>query len=29
MREQLRHLEQVWPELQILDEAKNGEEAIN
>ncbi len=29
MREQLRsRLEQVWPELQILDEAKNGEEAI-
>jgi DNA-binding LytR/AlgR family response regulator len=29
MRDQLRsRLEQVWPELQILDEAKNGEEAI-
>ncbi|MFZ4527338.1 MAG: LytR/AlgR family response regulator transcription factor [Undibacterium curvum] len=29
MRDQLRsRLEQAWPELQILDEAKNGEEAI-
>ncbi|WP_354333066.1 MULTISPECIES: LytTR family DNA-binding domain-containing protein [unclassified Undibacterium] len=29
MRDQLRsRLEQVWPELQILDEAKNGEEAV-
>jgi DNA-binding LytR/AlgR family response regulator len=29
MREQLRlRLSQVWPELEILDEAKNGEEAI-
>jgi DNA-binding LytR/AlgR family response regulator len=29
MREQLRlRLNQVWPELEILDEAKNGEEAI-
>lgn len=29
MREQLRsRLEQVWPELTILDEAKNGEEAV-
>ena len=29
MRDQLRsRLEQVWPELTILDEAKNGEEAI-
>lgn len=29
MREQLRlRLQQVWPELTILDEAKNGEEAI-
>lgn len=29
MRDQLRlRLQQVWPELEILDEAKNGEEAI-
>ena len=29
MRDQLRsRLEQVWPELTILEEAKNGEEAI-
>jgi DNA-binding LytR/AlgR family response regulator len=29
MRDQLRlRLQKVWPELQILDEAKNGEEAI-
>ncbi|MFZ6844755.1 LytR/AlgR family response regulator transcription factor [Undibacterium sp. RuTC16W] len=29
MRDQLRsRLEQVWPELHILDEAKNGEEAV-
>ncbi|MBC3935080.1 LytR/AlgR family response regulator transcription factor [Undibacterium rugosum] len=29
MRDQLRsRLEQAWPELQILDEAKNGEEAV-
>src|SRR5450830_1659161 len=29
MRDQLRsRLEQVWPELTILDEAKNGDEAI-
>jgi DNA-binding LytR/AlgR family response regulator len=29
MRDQLRlRLQQVWPELQILDEAKNGDEAI-
>ena len=29
MREQLRlRLSQVWPELEILDEAKNGDEAI-
>lgn len=29
MREQLRtRLQRVWPELQILDEAKNGDEAI-
>jgi DNA-binding LytR/AlgR family response regulator len=29
MRDQLRlRLEQVWPELEILEEAKNGEEAI-
>ncbi|WMW79132.1 LytTR family DNA-binding domain-containing protein [Undibacterium cyanobacteriorum] len=29
MRDQLRtRLQQVWPELQILDEAKNGEEAV-
>ncbi|MFZ6863100.1 LytR/AlgR family response regulator transcription factor [Undibacterium sp. Ji67W] len=29
MRDQLKsRLEQVWPELEILDEAKNGEEAI-
>ena len=29
MRDQLKsRLEQVWPELQILDEAKNGEEAV-
>jgi DNA-binding LytR/AlgR family response regulator len=30
MRDQLRlRLSQVWPELEILDEAKNGEEAIS
>ncbi|WP_339937651.1 LytTR family DNA-binding domain-containing protein [Undibacterium luofuense] len=30
MRDQLRsRLAQVWPELQILDEAKNGEEAVS
>jgi DNA-binding LytR/AlgR family response regulator len=29
MRDQLKsRLEQVWPELEILDEAKNGEEAV-
>ncbi len=29
MRDQLKsRLEQVWPELEILEEAKNGEEAI-
>lgn len=29
MRDQLKsRLEQVWPELQIVDEAKNGEEAV-